>query len=225
MYKKKRFSSCPFIKVDMLHWHAWVSWGSTELHRTYVLHLCSYYLHTNIYTYSRSWLLPLDFGGNKHHYKPIDTKLITWHRIVFKTVLSECHMAESSLLYRGQEFDSCDDLNSVINNNIKMNHPLRIFNSQTAGNANRKHEEAGSRLPPTDSRQWKYICIHKLQVQKLFYASINATDLSQQKWVLAWILWKQFSICIKDDCQSFMLKYQNNSLGLCKKFWHQKFKL
>ena len=57
-------------------------------------------------------------------------------------------MAESSLLYSGQGFDSFDDLNSAISNIIKVNHPLRIFNNQTA---NRKREEAGSRLPPIDS--------------------------------------------------------------------------
>jgi len=51
---------------------------------------------------------------------------------------------ERLLLYRGQEFDLFGDLKSTIDSAIKANHPLRIFNSQTAArtaeDANKKRE-------------------------------------------------------------------------------------
>lgn len=60
-------------------------------------------------------------------------------------------------MFKGREFECFGDLQSTINNLItRITHPLRIFNSQTAKDANRKYEAAGGVLASIDAQKWKY---------------------------------------------------------------------
>lgn len=68
-------------------------------------------------------------------------------------------MMDSSdlFVFKGKEFECFGALQSTINDLItRFSHPLRIFNSQTAEDANKKREVAGSVLAPIDAQKWKY---------------------------------------------------------------------
>ena len=65
--------------------------------------------------------------------------------------------SEGSLAFKGKEFDCFGEVQSTINNLCtRFSHPLRIFNSQTAKDTNRKREAAGRTLSPNDVHKWKY---------------------------------------------------------------------
>ena len=65
--------------------------------------------------------------------------------------------SEGSLAFKGKEFECFSEVQSTINQlSTRFSHPLRIFNSQTAEDANKKREAAGSTLAPIDAHKWKY---------------------------------------------------------------------
>lgn len=65
--------------------------------------------------------------------------------------------SEGLLASKGKEFECFSEVQSTINElSTKFSHPSRIFNSQTAEDANRKREVAGSTLAPIDAHKWKY---------------------------------------------------------------------
>ena len=60
-------------------------------------------------------------------------------------------------MLKGQEFSSFEELNASINDlSTQGHHPLRIFNSQSAEDANKKRAKAGSVLTPIDVTKWRY---------------------------------------------------------------------
>ena len=64
------------------------------------------------------------------------------------------------IMHRGQEFNSFEEVDSKINELFAQgHHPLRIFNSQSAEDSNRKRAKADSVLTPIDVAKWRYAYI------------------------------------------------------------------
>ena len=66
---------------------------------------------------------------------------------------------ESFVMEKGKEFSSFEDLKAAINELKNVSHHLlRIFNSQTVDDVNRKRKKSNSLLGPINEK-WPYTCL------------------------------------------------------------------
>ena len=83
-------------------------------------------------------------------------RIYLWWRKRFWRAVSVRFM----IMHRGQEFNSFEEVDSKINELFAQgHHPLRIFNSQSAEDSNRKRAKADSVLTPIDVAKWRYAYI------------------------------------------------------------------
>ncbi len=87
-----------------------------------------------------------------------------WHRSITCTFAGFIVVEMAQIPETGKKFESFDQVTQLLDQLKEANHPLRVYNSQSVDEYNKRREKAKSPLDPVD-KKWQYTyyslrCVH-----------------------------------------------------------------